>query len=181
MPQWVRCRRPQGSSFVQVELPDAAGTVHGVFFQVDGTTPIPSAQVHIRSARGENFTTTDASGVFSFQGVPLGGFSLDAFDPASARRAAGTGQVSADAQVVTADSVAQAIGTVTGVVTLSRGNTPAAGASVKLVDSEGFFSKQLQATSGPVLARSASRALPRGVSGWKRATARATRDRQREC
>ena len=140
---------PGGPSFVQVELPNAAGTVHGVFFQVDGTTPIPSAQVHIRSARGENFTTTDASGVFSFQGVPLGGFSLDAFDPASARRAAGTGQVSADAQVVTADLVAQAIGTVTGVVTLSRGNTPVAGASVKLVDSEGFFSKQLQATSGP--------------------------------
>ncbi|MDT7780154.1 MAG: large repetitive protein [Acidobacteriota bacterium] len=66
---------------VNITLPDS-GTVTGTVFREDGTTPVGYASLVI-SAPGldyERYADADANGVYSFSGIPIGAFSLQAVD-----------------------------------------------------------------------------------------------------
>ncbi len=117
---------------IVVEVPDAAGSVAGRFMRVTGTSGIPNAQIRISTARGDNFATTDADGSFAFDGVAVGGFTLEAFDPATARRGRATGAIVAHQQQTSVDIVEEAQGIVVGVVLLSKQREPVPGADVTL-------------------------------------------------
>ena len=128
---------PAGETDVNVRLNDETGTVHGRFFMPDGVTTIPNAQVHVTSARGQAFATTDSGGNFTFDGV-FGSVTLEAFDPVTARRGRSGGVVSFNHQDVPVDIVAVAQGTVKGVVRLSNDGSPVAAADVSLSITSAF-------------------------------------------
>jgi hypothetical protein len=138
---------PDAHANVLITMPDEAGTVRGRFLQPDASKPVPNAQVHLSAAGGEAFATTDGGGQFVFEGVRRGGFTLDAFDPVTARRGRSTGQVSANLEVVTADILEVPQGTVTGFVRLSKDLSPVANADVSL-SAGGVFGGNLRTTSG---------------------------------
>jgi len=131
---------------VQVHLDDASGTVHGRFLMPDSVTPIPNAQVQITSARGQSFATSDTAGAFSFEGV-FGNFTVEAFDPVTARRGRTTGSLTINHDDVLADVAAVAQGTVKGYVRLSSDSSPAAAADVTL-NVNSAFGGQLVTSTG---------------------------------
>ena len=139
--------KPDAHADVLIVLPDEAGTVRGRFLKADGTTTVPNAQIHLSAQGGDAFTTTDADGRFVFEGVRKGGCTLEAFDPTTARRGRSTGQVSANHEVVTADIVEVAQGTVKGFVRLSKDLSPVANADVS-ISVGGAFGGGLRTTSG---------------------------------
>ncbi len=53
-----------------------SATIEGVVFQADGTTPVPNAEV-VLSPSGRK-TTTDPTGAYAFQGVPMGNYTVTA-------------------------------------------------------------------------------------------------------
>lgn len=112
---------------------DAAGIIAGRFLQTDGAAPVSNAQVTLTMGGGlMAFDVSDAQGAFRFEGIPLGRFVLDGFDPASGRRARAEGQVEQDGQTVLRDLVLGPIGTVRGVVLGAAQTEPSAGAEVRL-------------------------------------------------
>lgn len=112
---------------------DAAGSVSGRFLRTDGVTPVANAQVALTaSGRPTAFAVTEVTGAFRFDGIPLGHFSLDGFDPATGRRGRVDGQVQRDGQRVTQDLLLGPLGTVRGVVLDAARATPVAGAEVQL-------------------------------------------------
>ena len=128
---------------------DAAGIVVGRFLRPDGATPVPNAQIALSAVgRPTAFSVTDANGSFSFQGVPVGSFSLSGFDPATGRRAQGDGNLQIDGQQVTRDLILGPLGTVRGVVLDAARTTPAAGAEVQLFIG-GMTSTPRTTTAGP--------------------------------
>ncbi|UCF66316.1 MAG: hypothetical protein JSV80_11010, partial [Acidobacteriota bacterium] len=88
---------------VLVEIPNAAGAVEGRFLRGDRTTGIPNAQIVLKSGGREAFATTDENGGFLFEGVLIGAFTLEAFDPVTGRRGRENGRLDADGQTVTLD------------------------------------------------------------------------------
>ena len=81
----------------------AIGSVSGTIFDVDGVTPVPNTRVNLENldstgAEGYSYTRafTDASGNYSFGGVPVGTLHVSSADPIT-RNANGfaTGQITA--------------------------------------------------------------------------------------
>ncbi len=132
---------------IHVVLPDEAGTIRGRFVRTDGVTGVANAQIHLASVGGEAFTTTDADGAFVFEGVRLGSFSVDGFDPTTGRRGRTSGQIVANHQEVTVEISEIPQGTVQGFVRLSKNLAPVAGANVSLSMS-GAFGGSMRTTSG---------------------------------
>lgn len=137
---------PDARVNVQVLLPDQAGIVRGRFLRTDNTTGVGNAQVHL-TAGGEAFAITDADGQFVFEGVRLGGFTLEAFDATTGRRGRNTGQLTSNGAVVTVDVVEVPQGTVKGFVRLSKDLSPVANADVS-ISLAGVFGGSLRTTSG---------------------------------
>ena len=138
---------PNGRVAVTVTLDNALGTVQGRFLRTGGQAAIPNAQVVLRGAGRELYGATDAQGAWSFQGIPLGSFTVDAFDPLTARHGHGSGTLSLAQRDVTLDLVEQPVGAVTGFVRRSPGNTPVTGAEVTL-KVFGVTNATYQTTSG---------------------------------
>ena len=138
---------PNTQTTVQIVLPDESGVVQGRFVKTDGVTGIPNAQVRLSASHGEAYDTTAADGSFHFDGVPKGTFTLEAFDPVTARRGRSSGQIVANLEQVTMDIVEVPQGSVKGVVLFSNGRTPVAGADVSIAVSS-VFGAQLRTTSG---------------------------------
>ncbi|HHY58525.1 MAG TPA: hypothetical protein GYA08_24165, partial [Chloroflexi bacterium] len=126
-----------GRTVVTVTLSNATGAVTGRFLRGDGVTPIPNAQITYRGAGRELFSQSDAQGRFTFQGVLLGAFSLDAYDPVTSRAGRATGELTLLNRTFTGDIIERALGRVTGRVLLTPANTPIAGASLRL-SGQGF-------------------------------------------
>ncbi len=137
--------RGGGEADVAVHLDDQAGSVHGRFLMPDGTTPIPNAQVHLTSARGDAFATTDPAGAFAFDAV-FGAFTAEAFDPVTARRGRATGSLTVNHDAVIADITAVAQGSVKGTVRFSKDSGPAAAADVTLFVNSAFSAQLLTST-----------------------------------
>jgi hypothetical protein len=128
---------PGATVDVTVQL-TSVGTVTGHFLMPDGITPIPNATVTLTEAGRVIGTVTTQStgdiGEYSFTYVPTGDIRLDAQDPLTARSGVGFGTIGSNGQSVTVDVVAQALGTIMGVVT--EDGSPQAGAHVEILSGQ---------------------------------------------
>jgi len=106
-----------------------SGTFTGTVFESDGSTPVPGAVVSLSPSGRE--TLTDASGMYRFDFLPLGTFTLDAENPANGDRARTTATISTADEVVATDLVLNGLGTVN-VFVLDAGGTPVRDAQVLL-------------------------------------------------
>lgn len=133
---------------VTVTVPDEFGTVTGRFFRTDGVTGIADAQVHLTSGFDgrDIYEVTDASGVYTFTGVPKGSVSLAAFDFITGREGQATGAITANGQTITVNIGERPQGEVRGWVVESLTGAAMPGATVRLQPNE---SGALVTSSGP--------------------------------
>ena len=121
---------------VNVHLFDAWGTVSGTVFRADGITPVANAEVVVSvNGRAIGYALSDANGLYSHETVPLGPFSVDAFEAASSRTAYGSGSIDVDKQQVIVNLTQLAMGAVTGTALDSSIMAPLPGWSVSLTTS----------------------------------------------
>lgn len=111
----------------------ASGTVTGTLYDATHTNTLPFAQVRLaQPGKPGAYTTSDASGLYTFAFVPVGSpFALQFFDPRTGRIGLGGGIVDYDTETVTSDLQLLPEGTVAGTVTRPAG-TVVAGAQVEL-------------------------------------------------
>lgn len=129
-----------------IDLPNQSGTVQGRFLNAAGTQPIPNAQIRLASSGGEAYATTLADGSFEFDGVRMGGVTLEAFDPVTARRGRATEALTAHGQVLSLEVRQVAQGSVRGVVRLSTDESAVAAANVTISVSS-IFGAQYRTTT----------------------------------
>jgi len=134
---------PEDNTEVDVTvIASSSGTVSGTIFTADETEIVPYAQIKLQSmGRYAFYTTSDASGTYIFDYVPLGSFTIEIFHPATARVGKAAASVSYDTQKVTVDVRLIAQGTVEGYV-YTAGGEPVSMASVSISsnDISGFGS-----------------------------------------
>ena len=129
-----------------VHLPNEAGVVEGRFLNATGTLGIANAQIRLSSAGGDAFATTLADGSFRFEGVRLGGVTVEGFDPVTARRGRATGALKAHGETLPIEVRQIAQGTVRGVVRLSTDESAVAAADVTLTVNS-VFGAQFRTTT----------------------------------
>ena len=129
-----------------VEIPNQSGVVEGRFLNAPGTQPIPNAQIRLSSSGGEAFATTLADGSFRFEGVRMGGVSLEAFDPVTARRGKATGTLSSHGQLLSLEIRQVPQGSVRGVVRISTDESAVAAATV-VISVSSVFGAQYRTTT----------------------------------
>ncbi len=96
---------------------EARGTVRGHLVDPGGSVPVPGATIVLESRGLVAFLTyasTDGDGLFEFQGIPQGSFTLRCTEPGGIRQASGSGLIVHEDEVVTVDLVLQESGAVTG-------------------------------------------------------------------
>ena len=120
----------------EVTIPLApSGTVTGALFDATGSAVIPFAQVRLmQSGRPGAYTTSDASGVYTFEFVPLGSCELEFLDRRTGRVGLGGAAVDFATQVVRVDLFLLPVGTVSGTVRRPAGSA-VSGAHVELTSS----------------------------------------------
>jgi hypothetical protein len=112
-----------------------SGSVTGILYDVNGAV-IPYGAIDITSSGATGWTlrtTTDATGLYRFDNVPIGNFALAGFNPATQRVISGTGSLSVKNELITIDLHESPIvpGQVAGTVKFGDG-TPAVSADVWL-------------------------------------------------
>ena len=92
-----------------------SGTVSGRVYHADGATPDSGAQVSLTGPgfSGTVTTTADSGGNYSFNGVPLGIFSLSVTDPVTTDRGATSGQITSNGQTLALNITLNGVGSVT--------------------------------------------------------------------
>ena len=136
---------------VKVFLFNAAGTVSGKVFALNGYTPVANAEVIVGGAQGPlAYTVTGADGQYSVGTVPVGPVSVEIFEARTGRRGAASGSVDADGQQVTINVIEAAIGMVKGQVLHQATLDPLKGWTVSLTQQSptGLVLPQLQTTTG---------------------------------
>jgi hypothetical protein len=99
---------------LNVYLATATGSVHGVVRRPDGS-PAANASVVISNGQGAiGFNVTDATGNYTQDLIPLGPFTIDAFEAANAGHGAATGQIFVAGQNIPIDITEDALAVVTG-------------------------------------------------------------------
>ena len=96
---------------------EARGTVRGHLLDPAGSVPVPGATVVLAShglVSFQTYASTAGDGLFEFQGIPQGSFSLRCTEPGGVRQASGSGAIVHEDEVVTVDLVLQESGAVTG-------------------------------------------------------------------
>ena len=122
------------SAVANIQL-SASGTITGIVFGRNGTTPVANANV-VLSGTSLAATTTNEAGQFSFNFVSVGAFILDATDN-SGNHGRSTGTIPKTGAVVQSNVTFLGQGTVSGVVSDSSQN-PVANATVS-VNSQSIF------------------------------------------
>lgn len=117
--------------------PSAALT--GVVFESDGTTPVPGAKVQL-SPSGKS-AVADASGVYTFSGLPLGVYTVVASKPSNGDKGKTIANVDTADAVTNADVLLTGLGTVQ-VTVQDAGGVPAGGAKVTLTSTTSFGGNQ---------------------------------------
>ncbi len=130
----------------EVVAADRFGSVEGDVFKADGTLIGNPVEVRVRAAGIDVLTTSDDNGHYLAENVPAGRFTVDAFEPFTARRGTATGRIDAQDERVRADVTLVGLGTVTGEVLSADGSEMRSGVDVVLYPS-GNFSDQLVSRS----------------------------------
>ncbi|MDJ0785391.1 MAG: carboxypeptidase regulatory-like domain-containing protein [Myxococcota bacterium] len=120
----------RGASVATRVVIQGSGVVRGRFLTAATGQPVPNASVTLSGGGIQAFGTTDASGGFVLDAVPVGRFSVEAFDPATRRAGRGSGELRFENDDVTIDLVQTARGSVEGYVLEGAGTTPVAAAPV---------------------------------------------------
>jgi hypothetical protein len=109
----------------------AAGNVTGTVFQGDGVTPAPGIQVTLSPAplTGSATTITNANGVYNYQNVPYGGFTVYASNTTNGDRGQASSQIQINGQLRTVNVTLNGFGNLTVKVVDVTGN-PIANAAV---------------------------------------------------
>ncbi|MEO1367395.1 MAG: carboxypeptidase regulatory-like domain-containing protein, partial [Acidobacteriota bacterium] len=87
-----------------------SGVLTGTLFEADGSTPVAGAVITLLPS--ERQTTTDGAGLYRFEGLPLGTYTLDALEPVTGDRSRGDATISAPEEVVSTDLTLNGVGTV---------------------------------------------------------------------
>ncbi len=112
---------------LNVYLATATGSVHGFVHRPDGS-PAANAEVVISNADGAiGFNVTDSAGNYTQDLIPLGVFTVDAFEASTAGHGAATGQIFLAGQDVPANITEDALAVVTGRVVESGTQAPLKG------------------------------------------------------
>ncbi len=121
---------------VDVFLFDATGTVAGRVVAPDAAgalLPVPNAEVVISNASGPlAFTLADAAGVFAVPLVPVGPYTVEAFDAATAARGRASGIVLGGSQPAAVTISLEAMGSIRGTLLQSGTLQPLKGWTVQL-------------------------------------------------
>ena len=123
---------PEGLVAIEVVLRDDAGSVSGRFLRSGGVTPIPNAQVKLTAGARELYALTGSDGRFTFDGILVGSFTLDAYDPMTNRSSRASGSIGAAGQQVVVDLIELPRGIVSGTVRRAGTMVPLAGLRVAL-------------------------------------------------
>lgn len=114
---------------------DESGVVDGFFMGIDKTTPISPARLTLfagESHKAVGVATTKSDGAFLFENVPMGQFSVEGYNPATGRRAAGRAMLSVDGQVVSLLLIEEGLGAVAGKMLAADKITPVPGVKLTL-------------------------------------------------
>ena len=106
-----------------------SGTLTGTVFESDGSTPVPGAIVSLSPSDRE--AIADGSGVYLFDSLPIGGYTLDALKPVTGDRGRATATISAPEEVIATDLVLNGVGTLN-VTVVDAGGVPVNDAQVIL-------------------------------------------------
>jgi protocatechuate 3,4-dioxygenase beta subunit len=107
----------------------AYGTVRGTVTGSNGQ-PLSGVTITLAASNGTFNATTGSDGLYSFEPVDIGAFTVEAVDASSGFRARAASSIGGDEQVATIDLRLVATGTVSGTVFLRGGTTPVPGAQV---------------------------------------------------
>ncbi len=124
----------------------ASGRVTGSFLTAADNQPVPFAQVTLRSGSVQAYATTDFTGRFVLDAIPVGVFTVEAQDPVSGRRGRAQGQLAFESDATDVTIVQLPRGTVTGYVLNADGVTGIGGANVSISNSS-FVPTRLQVTT----------------------------------
>ena len=115
----------------------AGGAIQGTLTNATGGTPVADANLTLTDSSGNPFyTTTDATGVFGFTGLPAGTYTLE-YTPTNALPAQVTLNVAAGQTLSGVSLQVQLGGNIAGTVTSAAGGTPLANVPVFVITSAG--------------------------------------------
>ena len=118
----------------------AAGSVTGTVYQADGKTPAAGLPVTISPAplTGTATVNTDSNGIYSFQNVPIGNFSVSAQNPANGDSGQASSQIQTNGQLRTVNITLHGFGNLT-VKLLDGNNNAFSGATITVSDNGSTF------------------------------------------
>ncbi|MEM9557540.1 MAG: carboxypeptidase regulatory-like domain-containing protein [Acidobacteriota bacterium] len=116
-----------------------SGVLTGMVLAADGSTPVPGAEVTLEPSSRQ--TIADAAGVYCFENLPLGAYTLDVLEPTTGDRGRGTASISTADEVVTTDLLLNGQGAVA-VTVVDADGTPVADAQVLLTSGTVFGGTQ---------------------------------------
>ncbi|NOY63798.1 MAG: hypothetical protein GXO97_00115, partial [Nitrospirae bacterium] len=122
------------------------GTVEGTVYKADGTPLENPSQVTVKVGGVNIITTSDSTGYYRVENVPGGPFTVEAFEPFTARRGTAKGTITVEGEVVNVPVTLVGLGTVTGQVFDSKGTSVIVGADVVLYPSGRFTDKIISRT-----------------------------------
>ncbi len=124
-----------------------SGRVRGTFLRLDGHTVIPTALVELVRGDLRIPGSTDANGRFELLAIPVGRFSVTAFDPVTGRLGRASGEVVSEGAVASVTLIETARGRVEGVVLQADGATRVGAATVTLTTLDISTAVPLQASA----------------------------------
>lgn len=113
------------------------GTISGVVFDSDGSTPLSGAKVELRFSGGTLTDYTAANGSFSFGDIPTGPFTLIASHTLRTTGASQNGYLQNEGQVVALNLVLGPVASVKVTVLLADGVTPSRGGGIRITTNNG--------------------------------------------
>jgi 5-hydroxyisourate hydrolase-like protein (transthyretin family)/protocatechuate 3,4-dioxygenase beta subunit len=120
------------TGWVSVVLSEV-GLVRGHFLAIDKKTPVsPARLLLLVDGKEVGMTTTAADGSFRFEHVPIGAVTVLGFNPATGRRAEGSGPLSRSGQDLPLLLLEEGLGSVSGRLLSADKVTPIAGAKLLL-------------------------------------------------
>ncbi|MDU0460473.1 MAG: Ig-like domain-containing protein [Geobacteraceae bacterium] len=108
------------------------GTVSGVVFDSDGSTPLSGATVELRFNGGTLTSYTSGDGSFSFSDIPTGPFTLIASHTMRVTGSSVSGYLQNEGQVAALDLVLGPVASIKATVLLADGVTPSRGGGIRI-------------------------------------------------